>query len=129
MRVKNDIKAYMCCNAELAAAILLHLVNQKLIVKHSETVRRGRNTCDAFHLPGALIQTELDIAGQDGQNEVVPLVRLECSDGAKSEGLEGQGQAPIGGCPSVPLSVAKIPVPKKHKKQTARTKQPSELKT
>jgi len=123
LRVIADIKAFMVCSSDVARAIVLHLVNQELIIKHSQTVRRGVNTCDAYHLPDAVIQTDLSLEGQEGQSEVVPLVPLECLAGAESEGLEGQGQAPIGGCPPVPLSFTKIPVPKKLKKQTkVRTK-------
>lgn len=118
LRVRGDIKAFMPCNDDSAKAIVYHLMDKKLIVKYPQTVRRGTNTCDAYHLPGAVIQTELDIEGQGGQKQVVPHCPTSVSDGAESEGLEGQGQTPIGGCPSVPLSVSKKPVPKKLKKQT-----------
>lgn len=123
LRVIADIKAFMVCNSDLAKAIVVHLESKKLITKYPQTVRRGVNKCDAYHLTGAVIQRELSIEGQEGQSEVVPHCPTSVSDGAESEGLEGQGQTPIGGCPSVPLSVSKIPVPKKLKKQTkVRTK-------
>ncbi len=128
LRVIADIKAFLTCSSDVVKAIVFHLVDQKLIVKHSQTVRRGTNTCDAFHLPGALIQTELKVEGQEGQSVVVPLVSIGSWAGAESEGLEGQGQAPIRGCPSVPLSVTEIPVRKKRKKQTkskTQTRSPS----
>ena len=118
LRVIADIKAFMVCSSDVAKAIVLHLESKKLIAKHPQTVRRGSNTCDAYHLPEAVIQTELNIEGQEGQKQVVPHCPSSVSDGAESEGLEGQGQTPIGGCPSVPLSVSKIPVPKKLKKQS-----------
>jgi hypothetical protein len=117
LRVVADIKAFMVCNSDVAKAIILHLESKKLIAKYPQTVRRGSNTCDAYHLPEAVIQTELDIEGQGGQKQVVPHCPSSVSDRAESEGLEGQGQTPIGGCPSVPLSVSKIPVPKKLKNQ------------
>jgi hypothetical protein len=116
--VNADVKALMNCNSDSAKAILFHLVEKNLIVRHPFLVRRGTNSCEAFHLPGAQIELE----GQGGQNEVVPLSPSIVSDGAKSGGLEGQGQTPIGGCPSVPLSVTKNPILKKKKNQPIRTK-------
>ncbi len=118
LRVIADIKAFLACNSDVAKAIIFHLESKQQITKYPQTVRRGVNSCDAYHLPGALIQGEFGVEGQGGQNTVVPHCPSTISDGAESEGLEGQGQAPIGGCPSVPLSVTKFPVPKKHKKQT-----------
>lgn len=118
LRIKSDIKAHMTCSNDLADSIIHHLIDQELIVKHPQTVRRGVNSCDAFCLPGILILTDSNSEGQEGQSVVVPLVPLDVQTEQKVKDSEGQGQAPIGGCPSVPLSVTKIPVPKKHKKQT-----------
>ncbi len=118
LRIKSDIKAHMTCSNDLADSILHHLIDQELIVKHQNPVRRGVNSCDAFCLPGILILTDSNSEGQEGQSVVVPLVPLDVQTEQKVRDSEGQGQAPIGGCPSVPLSVTKIPVPKKLKMQT-----------
>lgn len=83
IRIQTDIAIYMKCNSKDAALILLHLAQRKMIQKHSLQVKRGRNTCDGYHLPGALIQTSLLDAGQAGQSEVVPLCPASVSARAK----------------------------------------------
>jgi RecA-family ATPase len=120
LRVTADVKAFMSCSSDVAKSIVFHLENKKLIVKHPEPVRRGVNTCDAYHLPGALILNELATEGQEGQTEVVPLSPATVSDGAKDVGLEGQGQTPIGGCPSVPLVCHQKRVLKKSKSRSTK---------